>query len=101
MSDATINDKSHFKISLPMAIQAITFVSAMVYGYSELSSRISFIEHEVTMNGNAIKDILALQDKPIPSDIRQDTRLDNIESAISGNNDDLEYIKRKIYGENK
>ena len=53
------------------------------------------------MNGNAIKDILALQDKPIPSDIRQDTRLDNIESAISGNNDDLEYIKRKIYGENK
>ena len=98
MSDATINDKSHFKISLPMAIQAITFVSAMVYGYSELSSRISFTEHEVTMNSNAIKDILALQDKPIPSDIRQDTRLDNIESAINGNNDDLEYIKRKIYG---
>ena len=101
MSDATINEKSHFKISLPMAIQAITFVSAMVYGYSELSSRISFMEHEVTMNGNAIKDILALQDKPIPSDIRQDTRLDNIESAISGNSDDLEYIKRKIYGEDK
>ena len=98
MSDATINDKSHFKISLPMAIQAITFVSAMVYGYSELSSRISFVEHEVTMNSNAIKDILKLQDKPISSDIEQNTRLDNIESAINGNNDDLEYIKRKIYG---
>ena len=42
--------------------------------------------------------ILKLQDKPISSDIRQDTRLDNIESAINGNNDDLEYIKRKIYG---
>ena len=101
MSDATINDKSHFKISLPMAIQAITFVAAMVYGYSELSSRISFIEHEVNMNSNAIKDILELQDKPIPSDIRQDTRLDNIESAVSGNSDDLEYMKRKIYGGNK
>ena len=98
MSDATINEKSHFKISLPMAIQAITFVSAMVYGYSELSSRISFIEHEVTMNGNAIKDILALQDKPIPSDIRQDTRLDNIEAKLEGNSGDLEYIKRNIYG---
>ena len=98
MSNATINEKSHFKISLPMAVQAIVFVATMVYGYSELSSRLNFLEHEVTMNSNAIKDMLELQDKPIPSDIRQDTRLDNIEAMIMGNSDDIEYIKRNTYG---
>ena len=98
MSNATINEKSHFKISLPMAVQAIVFVATMVYGYSELSSRLNFLEHEVTMNSNAIKDMLELQDKPIPSDIRQDTRLDNIEAMIMGNSDDIEHIKRNTYG---
>ena len=97
MSDATINEKSHFKISLPMAIQAITFVSAMVYGYSELSSRISFVEHEVTMNSNAIKDILALQDKPIPSDIRQDELINMYNARLNNLESDMEYIKRIIY----
>ena len=98
MGNATINEQSHFKISLPMAVQAIIFVATMVYGYSELSSRLGFLEHEVNMNSNAIKDMLELQDKPIPSDIRQDTRLDNIEAKLSGNSDVLEYIKRNIYG---
>ena len=39
-----------------------------------------------------------MDNKPIPSDIRQDTRLDNIEAKINGNSNDLEYIKRNIYG---
>jgi hypothetical protein len=38
-----------------------------------------------------------MQDKPIPSDIEQNTRLDYLESTVAGNNDDLEYIKRRLY----
>ena len=97
MNDATVNEQSHFKISLPMAIQAISFVVMMVYGYTSLDARISFLEHEVKVNSTAIQGMVEMQDKPIPSDIRQDTRIDNIESMVRGNNDDLEYIKRKIY----
>ena len=98
MSNGTINEQSHFKISLPMAVQAIIFVATKVYGYSELSSRLGFLEHEVNMNSNAIKDMLKLQDKPISSDLIQNTRLDNLEGKCNRNSDDLEYIKRNIYG---
>ena len=97
MSDATINDKSHFKISLPMAIQAIGLVLVLVYGYRDLESRIKLLEVESNMNSNVIKDMVKMQDKPIPSDIEQNTRLDYLESTIAGNSDDLEYIKRKMY----
>ena len=97
MSDATINEKSHFKISLPMALQALGIIGVLVFGYRDLESRTRLLEHEKEIHSNTIKDMLELQDKPIPSDIRQDTRLDRIESKLAGNSDDLEYIKRIIY----
>ena len=97
MSEATINEKSHFKISLPMAIQAIGLVLVLVYGYRDLESRIRLLEVESDINTTAIKDMISLQEKPIPSDIRQDTKIKYLESAVAGNSDDLEYIKRKMY----
>ena len=97
MSDATINEKSHFKISLPMAIQALGIIGVLVFGYRDLESRIRLLEHEQEISSNTIKEMIKLQDKPIPSDIRQDTRLDRIESELSGNSDDLEYLKRNLY----
>ena len=36
MKDATVNEQSHFKISLPMAIQATALVVVLVMGYSAL-----------------------------------------------------------------
>ena len=97
MSEATINEKSHFKISLPMAIQAIGLVLVLVYGYRDLESRIRLLEVESDINTTAIKDMISLQEKPIPSDIRQDTKIKYLEAAVAGNSDDLEYIKRKMY----
>ena len=41
--------------------------------------------------------MIKLQDKPIPSDIEQNARLKHLESVVRGNNDDLEYIKRRLY----
>jgi hypothetical protein len=97
MSDPTINEKSHFKISLPMAIQAIGLVLVLVYGYRDLESRIKLLEVETNLNSNTVKDMIKLQDKPIPSDIEQNARLNHLEAVVRGNNDDLEYIKRKLY----
>ena len=97
MSDPTINDKSHFKISLPMAIQAIGLVLVLVYGYRDLESRIRLLEVESDINSGAIEDMEKLQEKPIPSDIEQNQRLRYLESIVSGNNADLEYIKKKVY----
>tara|TARA_Y100001963_G_scaffold80811_1_gene112164 strand:+ start:4544 stop:4837 length:294 start_codon:yes stop_codon:yes gene_type:complete len=97
MSDPTINEKSHFKISLPMAIQAIGLVLVLVYGYRDLESRIRLLEVESEFNTNAIKEMEELQEKPIPSDIEQNQRLKTLEAITSGLNDDVEFIKRIIY----
>ena len=82
MADPTINEKSHFKISLPMALQALGLIGVLVFGYRDLESRIRLLEHEQEKNGNAIKDMIKLQDAPIPSDIRQDTKIDYLEKEI-------------------
>ena len=85
MSEPTINDKSHFKISLPMALQALGIIGILVFGYRDLESRIRILEHKAENN---------------TSDMRQDILINTIESEIGGMNDDLEYIKRIMYGEN-
>ena len=92
-----ISDKTSLNISLPMIIQVVGFISAMVWGYSQLTTRMSFVENEASRNTQAIKEIKDLQDAPIPSDIKQDTRLNYLEAQINNNNDDLEYIKRRMF----
>ena len=80
-----------------MIIQIVGFLSAMVWGYSQLTTRIAFVENEATRNTTSIEELEALQSAPIPSDIRQDELLKMIDARVSGMEDDLEYIKRKLY----
>ena len=82
MPDKPISDSSSLNISLPMLIQAIGFIGAMVWGYGQLNTRISFLEHQAEMNELAIKEMKELQDAPIPSDVRQDEKLQRIENEI-------------------
>ena len=65
-----------------MLIQAVGFISAMVWGYGQLNTRISFLEHQAEMNKLAIVEINNLQDNPIPSDVRQDEKIARIEYEI-------------------
>ena len=92
-----INDKTSLNISLPMIIQVVSFISAMVWGYSQLTARIAFVENQSERNGQYIDEMKALQDAPIPSDVRQDELIRVLTSTLNGVQDDLEYIKRKIY----
>lgn len=97
MSDPTINEKSHFKISLPMAIQAIGLILVLVYGYRDLESRIKLLEVEANLNSSMLKKMEELQDAPIPSDIKQDELIKMLDARINGVEDDLEYFKRQLY----
>ena len=92
-----INDKTSLNISLPMIIQIVSFISAFVWGYSQLTSRIAFVENQSERNGQYIDEMKALQDAPIPSEVRQDELIRVITATIGGMEDDLEYIKRRIY----
>ena len=92
-----ISDKTSLNISLPMIIQVVGFITAMVWGYSQLTSRIAFIENESKRNTQTINEMKALQDAPIPSDVRQDELISVMDARVSGMEDDLEYIKRNIY----
>ena len=80
-----------------MIIQVVGFISAMVWGYSQLTTRIAFVENQAGRNGQYIDEMKALQDAPIPSDVRQDELIKVMGSRVSGIEDDLEYIKRRMY----
>lgn len=82
MNKKPIGEQSSLNISLPMLIQAIGFISAMVYGYGQLNTRISFLEHQAQGNESAIEEMKAMQDLPIPSDVRQDEKIRRIEEEI-------------------
>ena len=92
-----ISDKTSLNISLPMIIQIVGFITAMVWGYGQLTTRITFVENESKRNTQTIDEMKALQDAPIPSDVRQDELLKMMDSRINGVEDDMEYLKREMY----
>ena len=78
-----IGQDSSLNISLPMLLQAVGFIGAMVWGYGQLNTRISFLEHQANMNEQSIKEMKAMQNLPIPSDVRQEEKLQRIEDEIT------------------
>ena len=85
-STKPISDSSSLNISLPFIIQAVTFIVMLVWGYSQLNARVSFLEYQVAMNESHIVDLEEdaerNQDAEIPADIRQNQRIDYLEKEI-------------------
>jgi len=81
-----ISDSSSLSISLPMLFQAIGLISAMVWGYGELNSRISFLEYQVSINESYIdtiqEDAKESQNAEIPADIKQNQRIEYLEKEL-------------------
>ena len=81
-----ISDSSSLNISLPMLFQAVGLIGAMVWGYGELNSRISFLEYQVSINESYIdaiqEDAKESQNAEIPADIRQNQRIDYLEKEL-------------------
>ena len=86
MSNKPISDNSAMTISLPMIIQAVTFIVMLVWGYSQLNARISFLEYQVAMNEEHIidleEDAEKNQDAEIPADIQQNQRIEYLEREV-------------------
>ena len=81
-----ISDSSSLSISLPMLFQAIGLIGAMVWGYGELNSRISFLEYQVSNNEDHIRrkedDARENQNAEIPADIKQNQRIEYLEKEL-------------------
>ena len=92
-----VSDITSLNISLPMIIQIVGFITAMVWGYGQLTTRITFVENESTRNTQTIDEMRAMQDAPIPSDVRQDELLDFLDARINSLESDMEYFKRNMY----
>ena len=84
--DKPIGQDSSLNISLPMLLQAVGFIGAMVWGYGQLNTRISFLEYQVAVNKDNIQrieeDADANQDAEIPADIKQNQRIDFLEREV-------------------
>ena len=89
-----IGQESSLNISLPMLLQAVGFIGAMVWGYGQLNTRISFLEYQVAVNKDNIQrieeDADANQDAEIPADIKQNPRIDFLEREVMRLRDERE-----------
>lgn len=96
-----IEESSGVSFSLSFLIQILSAIVLGVWGFSELSNRISFLETVTGKHEESIADIEKKmedsQDKPISSDWVQNTSLRFIEERIAIHQSELERIEEKIY----
>jgi len=100
-----LKESSGIKFSLSFLIQIITAIVLGVWGYSQLDSRISFLETNSSNNSMHIEkiqsDMLASQDSPISSDHIQNTSLRFIEKTIAQHEAEIIKLQDKVYQLNR
>ena len=82
MSDFKANEKSSLSISIPMLVQAITGIGAIVAMWTSTQADLSALQKDVGQVQDHVDNLLELQDKPIPSDVRQDNTLKYFEKEL-------------------
>ena len=82
MSDFKANEKSSLSISLPMLIQAVIGIGALVAMWTSTQADLSALEKDVGQLQDQVKNLNSLQSEPIPSDVRQDNTLRFIEREL-------------------
>ena len=82
MSDFKVNEKSSLSKSLPMLVQAIIGIGALVAMWTSTQADLSALQKDVGQVQDHVDNLLELQDKPIPSDVRQDNTLKFFEKEL-------------------
>ena len=82
MSDFKANEKSSLSISLPMLIQAVVGIGALVAMWTSTQADLSALQKDVGQLQDQVNSLMDLQDKPIPSDVRQDNTLKYLEKEL-------------------
>ena len=75
MSDFKANEKSSLSISLPMLIQAVVGIGALVAMWTSTQADLSALQKDVGQLQDQVKNIFQMQSDPIPSDTKQDQQL--------------------------
>ena len=98
---AKIEESSGVSFSLSFLIQVLSAIVLGVWGFSELSNRISFLETVAGRHEKSIADIegkmAEAQDKPISSDYTQNTSLRFIEEKIAVHQAEIEKLNDRVY----
>ena len=82
MSDFKADEKSSLSISLPMLIQAVIGIGALVAMWTSTQADLSALEKDVGQLQDQVKNLNSLQSEPIPPDVRQDNTLRFIEREL-------------------
>ena len=91
-----ISESSSLKISVPMLIQAIGFIGAMVYGYGQLNTRLQFVEHQAEMNDKTIAKILAVTAIVIGSYYQTTSKMADMERTIMEMHSEIIILNSKM-----
>ena len=75
MSDFKANEKSSLSISLPMLIQAVVGIGALVAMWTSTQADLSALQKDVGQIQDQVKNMVQRESDPIPSDTKQDQQL--------------------------
>ena len=90
MSDFKANEKSNLSISLPMLIQAVVGIGALVAMWTSTQADLHALQKDVGQLQGYVENLNSLQSEPIPSDYDQNVRIELMRN-------DIERIKDKVY----
>ena len=82
MSDFTANEKSSISISLPMLIQAVVGIGALVAMWTSTQADLHALQKDVGQLKENVQRMENLQEKPIPSDIEQNCLIEALRYEV-------------------
>ena len=90
MSDFKANEKSSLSISLPMLIQAVVGIGALVAMWTSTQADLHALQKDVGQLQDQVNSLMDLQDKEIPADIKQNSFIYHLEKEIDRLRDKVE-----------
>ena len=75
MGDFKANEKSNLSISLPMLVQAIIGIGALVAMWTSTQADLGALQKDVGQIQDQVKNMVQRESDPIPSDTKQDQQL--------------------------
>ena len=82
MSDFKANEKSSLSISLPMLIQAVVGIGALVAMWTSTQADLSALQKDVGQLQDRVNRLLSMQDQEIPADIKQNSHIYHLEKEL-------------------
>ena len=86
----SLNEKSSLSISLPMLIQAVVGIGALVAMWTSTQADLSALQKDVGQLQDQVKNMVQRESDPIPSDTIQDQQLYFLELELYRLKDKIE-----------